>query len=951
MGIRVTEIRTPFGGLAWEYTDKNNMPATPPLATGRKINVFVSSKCGDKGKYDHVRAELKKSIEATNIADVYLFEDEGASSVPAGLHYGYALEDSDVCIFLIDNADGIPSGVQKEIDIVKKHEIKSLCYFCDEQSKEKTAFEQSIMGAKYAKSYSVHKFDDLIQNGAQDLIDEIVAIYHHYCKGRLSWNDEVSTDEMQPVSIIEVEKSVLPVIPKAVIKSIDKCSTYMLKLVLGYAPARLPDHKESTCEFDEWCAQFLPVLFEGASIKQFNTTLFLEVLKTQQANEHFQVVESRWKALQSYFMGDLDKCVNQLWESLKLAKETEQPQWLVKDILIDLRNLHWKQCAAKNCYSDSEAQKELTESTEEVFYPLLDRVNESLQEKYISGLYKKKTESPYTITLGGDLDQYGQMLASSYVIAMYNGSLSHILMLFDKIRDFTFYLSCKYSDWRLRRGLFKFAVFSGKEKEIDGVQNSYPEVLNKLSAEDATQIMSFCNNHPLEHERFISQMLGFGAVGYYLSDEGYKQYESLITSRIEDWLNSETHITTVGQTIFRCLTGIGYRMSQDYLANICCIFIDKHYSRYYMDMFKFIRKRLDIRKMSADVVDNFLLHIVSVISNEQERELIKYAPEFLCSLRKQDRLLTQELDQAIAKYLPDFYNGNYKLETTENNRDYTVFIEECVKKINDDNKTQGENGRFFVRGSHDAATIRNIICWNEIEIDPILIDSIILAVSNTLLHAKESVGEKLNAVSLLISIVQKYPTDYHRNADKYQKIYERKDAIESAEYSAYLSNVDNISLKIGLCFLFEAMGIDSYPEILELIPYLQDDIATTLSVAHFIEKYLEASDKITLSSPINAIVLQSILQWLRSENLDLRCVAVRVLIMLIRNPENENMVNRQIMHLIDSECVYIKNYIMRRIYDIVGISDETREYVVSKCENDACYVVRLVCAECKRTDK
>lgn len=31
MGIRVTEISTPFGGVAWEYTDKPEMPAIPSL--------------------------------------------------------------------------------------------------------------------------------------------------------------------------------------------------------------------------------------------------------------------------------------------------------------------------------------------------------------------------------------------------------------------------------------------------------------------------------------------------------------------------------------------------------------------------------------------------------------------------------------------------------------------------------------------------------------------------------------------------------------------------------------------------------------------------------------------------------------------------------------------------------------------------------------------------------
>ena len=120
MGIRVTEISTPFGGVAWEYTDKKESPVFPLLQPGRKIEVFISSKCGDNGKYDYVRAELKKAIESTGRANVYLFEDEGAASMPANSHFSYALLDSDICIFLIDNADGVTAGVQKEIDIAKK---------------------------------------------------------------------------------------------------------------------------------------------------------------------------------------------------------------------------------------------------------------------------------------------------------------------------------------------------------------------------------------------------------------------------------------------------------------------------------------------------------------------------------------------------------------------------------------------------------------------------------------------------------------------------------------------------------------------------------------------------------------------------------------------------------------------------------------------------------------
>ena len=66
---------------------------------------------------------------------------------------------------------------------------------------------------------------------------------------------------------------------------------------------------------------------------------------------------------------------------------------------------------------------------------------------------------------------------------------------------------------------------------------------------------------------------------------------------------------------------------------------------------------------------------------------------------------------------------------------------------------------------------------------------------------------------------------------------------------------------------------------------------------------------------------------------------------LIRNPENESIVNRRLLNLIDTECVYIKNMVQRRIENAKGITEKTKDYIFSKCENDPCYVVRMVCEE------
>lgn len=151
--------------------------------------------------------------------------------------------------------------------------------------------------------------------------------------------------------------------------------------------------------------------------------------------------------------------------------------------------------------------------------------------------------------------------------------------------------------------------------------------------------------------------------------------------------------------------------------------------------------------------------------------------------------------------------------------------------------------------------------------------------------------------------------------------------------------------KLGLEFLFASMEIDTYANILELMPYIQNDIATTTSVAKIIIEYLEVSETVVLPKRIEGIVLQNVLQWLHSDYLDIRWIATRILIAIIRNPENENIVNHQILNLVDTDNVYIKNLIMRNIYHMKGITDKTKDYVISKCEKDTNFVVRMVCEE------
>ena len=944
MGVRLTGFSTPIGGVSWEYPNAEKKNNTVSISPTQKIKVFISSICG-KPRYDRIRKEIKEAIENTELAQVYLFEGEQASTISARNHYLFALEDSDVCIFFIDNKDGVTPSVQAEIDNVRKNNIQALYYFCDEETTDKTPLEQSLRGDRFAKSKTVHSFEEFSKDGAQGLIDDISAIYHNYCRGRLRIISENTTDELQKIKISDIENSQFPIIPKLVLDKVDKCKEYILKLTIGHFWHSTFEQPKGSSDIDEWCAQFLPIIFEGKTIKQFNTSMFLEDLKNHQTEEHYQVVETRWKAIQAYFLDDVEHCVDYLESALQLAKETHRPSWVINDILIDLRNQHWLHCTINNKYTNSAAQEELDCSEDKVYYPTLDRLHESLHEKYIDGLYKKKLEHPYTVTFGNNLSECGEMLASAYIVAMYNGSLTHIILIYDEIKRFLFYLSCRYNEWSFKQNLYKFSIYTGDLKEVNGIQNSFPEVLNNLTSADAAEIMNFCNNQPVSCQRIKTQLRAFNAIGCYLDDEAFQNYQKLIINEIKSWIAEDNPILDIGNSIFSGLSGAACRISQDILAEICCLFMDKHFSRWYLDMFKFMANCIDLQSMSLESAKLLINHLDALMDNKQEREQVQYAPSFLYVLRKQNPVLTESLDKKVSVYFSQYYNEAYKLELTDNESEvFPQFIHKYIELIKNYNKTQGENGVYIGYSVRMIATIRTFLISEKfICKDAKLMDDLIATVSDTLLYSKEGIDTKLDAISLLSCIIVKYPGDYNRNNMIYENLFKKQAEILANDIYVLDSNVDLLALQIALQFLYTAMGKDTYTEILELMPYIREDTTTTISVSKHIKEYLEISDTVVLPNKLEALIMQNVLQWLHSDNTNIRLYATKILLTLCRSCENVNIVNHQIIQLINSDNAYIKNLIMRNIYTTDGIQQDTKCYVVSKCENDANYYVRMVC--------
>ena len=215
-------------------------------------------------------------------------------------------------------------------------------------------------------------------------------------------------------------------------------------------------------------------------------------------------------------------------------------------------------------------------------------------------------------------------------------------------------------------------------------------------------------------------------------------------------------------------------------------------------------------------------------------------------------------------------------------------------------------------------------------------------------NSKEEVYyPKMDAISILMCISQIYTSDYLRNQDVYAELYSKRNDIKAADVSILSNNIDDVALKIALCLSFSVTGHDMTCELMEHMSLLQNDKATTLAVTRFIAEYLELTDTVLLPEKIEDLIMTNVLVWLHSEYIDIRWNAMRILLSMSRSEKYATLVNHQLLQAIDTQSAYIKNLIMRRIYKLKGVTKQTREYVMKKCEKDASFVVRMVCNEIK----
>lgn len=328
-----------------------------------KVKVFISSKC-DNDRYTIMRRGLKELLINTGLVQVYIFEDSASSSLYVEESYLKELDISDLCIFIIDNSEEITEGVLKEYNRAKTVGKRTMYFFCDELSKEKSIMQLELEKQGLQKFKVVHEFSEIIHEVYIAIMQDITNIY--------KYKNEIN-EKMKIEKVTEDSKTMMYKVKKIDSKGLQLTNKELLKGILNVKEI----NEDELDEYDVLCAEFLKVVLRKQKINNNKFELLKAKILEMYDRNLKDLINARLECVKLYYNGDIDQCIDNLKEIME-KKKKKIPEWFLNDIAIDLRNLQNIQDEMNNLVRfENDGQKYINNSEESLYYPLIDRMDEN----------------------------------------------------------------------------------------------------------------------------------------------------------------------------------------------------------------------------------------------------------------------------------------------------------------------------------------------------------------------------------------------------------------------------------------------------------------------------------------------------------------------------------------------------------------------------------------------
>lgn len=895
-----------------------------------KLRVFISSKCG--GKYTIARKALKKLLDSTGLVETYVFESEPASSEDTKSAYLEYVDGSNLCVFLIDNEDGVPAAVLSEEKRAKDKKLRLLYLFCDENEKKSTPMQQGIKVSLSQKYRVVHEFSDLVTTAYDSILQDVIAVYKRKDSALINGDNEDSDNNKR--QIIK-DHFFLPYNNKISFPYVYRVLT---ENIIPIDPTE--DQKESELEI-KLSEQLKIVLYK----KEYDDSLFDKIC--DEASKKYNTIISdffkiRFEAQKAYYCSKYTECFELLKKSIQIALENDNiPIWIANDIAIDLRYIQGLIDEGNNrILLENIGQKYIDESEEPVFYPLLDRQIENMQE-YISDYYYKQLNiSPYVTTYGG-IKPIFNCLANAFVIAELNGSILQTEITRDRLISIYSMLCTLYGDHDLIVEYVRLLVVNRERKKLDELLRTYNKSMSILNEFDISDILGSVNCIPNSIHQTMSKYLLISRFGYYFDDITYKElYDDLLQYAMR-WTEDGNRVVNLSIYIFEFFNENNYRVIYNDVIDFVCQLFDQKLEYYYSNCLKTLRN-IDFFKVKPDLQKKVKNVFIELLSEENDCCDNQFFSDAVITFCKSTNIPYDDLEEKIVANKPQYYKDTFLLEFLFERRENPIkYIDIQLGEALQRNKFQGKNGCYLQYSYEPFDTLYNIIVFGKLKIEKELLKKIINVVMETLNMENQTISSKKSGLKLLQLLYHSYK-EMEIWKSVYEKMIDNVSVITDGKNVRFGSDeTNNILLfqyKLFICSFDEKQQNQMIEKLYSLDTDDSYDIIQFLKV---IGMYLESLDSDTSNSDMIASFLYYSIIMSKHKEQDVKFYSVKCLIELTKFDFAKNLALIHLSQIMDTGSETIKVAILKRISRIYADNDYITQIVnLGKADNN--FFVRYV---------
>ena len=201
----------------------------------------------------------------------------------------------------------------------------------------------------------------------------------------------------------------------------------------------------------------------------------------------------RLEAVKLYYNGNIEECIQKLKNIID--KENDRvPKWILNDIAIDLKNLENIQDELNNRIRfENDGQRYLNNCEESLYYPLIDRADENRKKEILKKLINYQLESPYSTSIE-NIEYIFNFISLCFYIALINGSITHLRLTLDRIKETLLSLNMRYDDHDMYVQTIKFLILTQDDKKIGKILRTYKNNIDVINCDDIDNIYNDIEN-------------------------------------------------------------------------------------------------------------------------------------------------------------------------------------------------------------------------------------------------------------------------------------------------------------------------------------------------------------------------------------------------------------------------------------------------------------------------